>query len=63
MQTVIQTLNETRIMVKSKYFPNNGIASDVGGIISANSRKNTVSDTRIEMLKAIYGKKLIAKVF
>lgn len=49
-------------MVKIKYFPNNGIASDVGGIISANSRKNTVSDTRIEMLKEIYGENFIAKV-
>lgn len=49
-------------MVKSKYFPNNGIASDVGGIISANSRKNTVRDTRIEMLKEIYEENDITEV-
>jgi len=38
----------TRIMVKSKYFPSSGIASDVGGMISANRRKNTVSDRRMD---------------
>lgn len=56
-QTVIQTLRDTRIMVNSKYFPNKGIASDVGGIISASNRKNTVSDTKIEMLNDIYEKR------
>lgn len=40
--------------MNSKYFPNNGIARDVGGIISAINRKNTVSETRIEMLNEIY---------
>ena len=39
----------TRIMVKRRYLPSNGTASDVGGIISANSRKKTVNDTRMEM--------------
>lgn len=38
----------TKIMVNSKYFPKSGIASDVGGIISANSRKNTVNERRME---------------
>lgn len=36
-------------MVNSRYFPSRGTANEVGGIISASSRKNTVSDTRIEM--------------
>ena len=41
-------------IVKSRYFPRRGTASDVGGIISANSRKNTVSETRIEMLRVTF---------
>lgn len=53
--TVIQTLSDTNIIVNSKYLPNSGIARDVGGIISASNRKNTVSDTKIEMLNDIYG--------
>jgi len=36
-------------MVKSKYFPRSGTVNEVGGIISANKRKNTVNDSRIEM--------------
>ena len=36
-------------MVKSTNFPRSGTTSDVGGMISASSRKNTVSDNRIEM--------------
>ena len=36
-------------MVNSKYFPSRGTARDVGGIISARRRKNTVSERRIEM--------------
>lgn len=48
-QTVVQTDSETKIIVNSKYFPSKGTASDVGGIISARSKKNTVNDTKIEM--------------
>ena len=39
--------NVTRIIVNSKYFPNKGTTNDVDGIISARSKKNTVSDTRM----------------
>ena len=39
----------TRIIVNKRYFPNRGTARDVGGMISASSRKKTVSDSRIEM--------------
>ena len=39
----------TRIMVKTRYLPSKGTASEVGGMISASSKKNTVSDTKIEM--------------
>lgn len=48
-QTVVQTDSDTSIMVNSRYLPSNGIANEVGGIISASSKKNTVNDTRIEM--------------
>lgn len=48
-QTVVQTESDTKIIVNNKYFPKSGTANDVGGIISANNKKNTVNDTRIEM--------------
>ena len=41
--------SETNIMVKSKYFPSKGTARDVGGMISANSRKNTVKESNMEI--------------
>ena len=44
-------LNVSRIIVNSTNFPSKGTTNDVGGIISANRRKNTVSDRRIEMDK------------
>lgn len=47
-QTVIQMDKVTKIMVNNKYFPSKGIASDVGGIISAKSKKNTVNERRME---------------
>jgi hypothetical protein len=40
---------ETNIIVKSRYFPSKGTASEVGGIISASSKKNTVKDSRMEI--------------
>ena len=45
--TIIERV--TRIMVKSRYFPMRGTTMLVGGIISASSRKNTVSDSRMEI--------------
>ena len=39
----------TRIMVKRRYLPSKGTASDVGGMISASRRKNTVNETKMEM--------------
>lgn len=48
-QTVVQTDSETSIMVKRRYLPSRGTANEVGGIISAKSRKNTVNDTSIEI--------------
>ena len=47
--------NVTSIIVKRRYFPKRGTAKDVGGIISANSKKNTVNDSKIEIQRATYG--------
>lgn len=59
MITVTQTLSDTRIIVNSRYLPSSGIASDVGGMISARPRKNTVRDTRIEMQSDIYRREVL----
>ena len=40
-------LNVSRIMVKRTNFPNKGTTRDVGGIISASRRKNTVNDSNM----------------
>lgn len=42
--------------------PSSGTASDVGGMISASSRKNTVSDTRIEMQSVTWNGGLIVAI-
>ncbi len=39
----------TRIMVNSRYFPSSGTDVEVGGMISASNKKNTVSESRMEM--------------
>lgn len=46
----ISHLNVSSIIVNSTNFPSSGTTSDVGGIISANRRKNTVNDNRMDML-------------
>jgi hypothetical protein len=43
-----------RIIVKRRYFPSKGTAKDVGGMISANRRKNTVSESRMEIHSDIF---------
>lgn len=45
----IAYLNVSRIIVKSTNFPRSGTTNDVGGMISANSRKNTVSDSKMDI--------------
>ena len=37
------------IIVNNTNLPSRGTTKEVGGMISANSRKNTVSDSKIEM--------------
>ena len=49
MPTVTMMDNETNIMVKSKYLPSKGTAREVGGMISASSKKNTVNDSKMEI--------------
>jgi hypothetical protein len=40
-------LNVSNIIVNKTNFPSKGTTSDVGGIISASSRKNTVNESRM----------------
>lgn len=44
-------LNVSRIIVNNTNLPSSGTTNDVGGIISASSRKNTVSDSRMDIDK------------
>lgn len=50
----MRTLKPTSTMVKSKYFPNNGNANDVDGIISEISKKNIVCDNKMLMHSATF---------
>ena len=47
--TVTQMLKVSRIMVNRTNLPSRGTTKEVGGMISASSRKNTVSESRMEM--------------
>lgn len=49
-------LIDTRIMANIKYFPNNGTTSEVGGIISTTSRKNTWRLINMEMDSVTWNK-------
>ena len=42
-------LNVSNIIVNNTNLPSKGTTKDVGGIISANSKKNTVSDSKMLM--------------
>ena len=42
-------LKVSKIMVKRTNLPRRGTTREVGGMISANRRKNTVSESRMEM--------------
>ena len=48
-------LNVSRIMVKRTNLPRRGTTREVGGMISARRRKNTVKESRIEMDKETWG--------
>ena len=49
--TVTQMLKVSRIMVNRTNLPSRGTTREVGGMISASRRKNTVSERRMEMDK------------
>ena len=51
---VTTTDNVTSIIVNNKYFPSKGTVRDVGGIISANNKKNTVRESRIDIQSEIF---------
>lgn len=55
--TVTQMDSVTSIMVNSRYLPSNGTASEVGGIISASRRKNTVNESKIEAQRVTWAYK------
>ena len=50
-------LNVSRIMVKRTNLPRSGTTREVGGMISARRRKNTVRESRIEMDRETWGKR------
>lgn len=52
-------LKVSKIMVNNTNLPKRGTTSDVGGMISASKRKNTVRDSNIEMDKLTCKFKLI----
>lgn len=54
-------LNVSRIIVNNTNFPSNGTTSEVGGMISANSKKNTVNESRMDMLNDTCKQKLQRK--
>ena len=58
---VTTTDNVTSIIVNNKYFPNSGTVSDVGGIISTNSKKNTVNDSNILIHNEIFSPESLGK--
>ena len=47
--TVMTIERVMRSMLKRRYLLSRGTAKDVGGIISARSKKNTVKERRMEM--------------
>lgn len=52
--TVIMMDAMTNTMVNNMYFPIKGTALDVEGISSTMTRRNTVKDSKTEMLSVIF---------
>ena len=57
----IKRKKEILTIVNSRYLPRRGTASDVGGIISAKRRKNTVNYTRMEMDRVTFSPQSLGK--
>lgn len=49
-QTVAQTDRVTRIMVKTRYLPSRGMASEVDGMVSMRTDRKNMSETKMEMV-------------
>ena len=49
MMSKVSNLKVSRIMVKRTNLPRRGTTREVGGMISARRRKNTVRERRMEM--------------
>lgn len=58
---VTTTDNVTSIIVNNRYLPSNGTVSEVGGIISTNSRKNTVNDSKMLIQSEIFSPESLGK--
>ena len=56
MTSFVTYLNVSRIMVKRTNFPRSGTTNEVGGMISANKRKKTVNESKIEMERLTWKK-------
>lgn len=54
MMTVIMMEAMTNTMVNSMYFPIKGTALEVDGMSSTMTSRNTVKDSRTEMLRVIF---------
>lgn len=53
-QTVTNIDKVTSIIVNKRYFPKRGTAKEVGGMISARSRKKTVSERRMDTVRVTF---------
>ena len=49
-QTVAHTETVMRIIVKTRYLPNKGIANEVDGIVSISTDKKNISETRMDIV-------------
>lgn len=61
--TVMPIDMDTRTMVNNRYLPSSGTARDVGGMISASSKKNTVNDTSMLLHRVTCKMTFVDQVF
>lgn len=54
-QTVAHTDRVIRIMVKTRYLPNRGIAREVDGMVSMSTDKKKISETRMDIVSVTCG--------
>ncbi len=56
---IISYLKVSRIIVNRTNFPSKGTTRDVGGIISASNRKNTVNESKMLIERLTYNKEKV----